>query len=377
MQRSRRNRRWTLGRPTGFNDRGCQQANGAQPTPASKHLLPRARLPVRSVPAIAPVREMAAAKQDALRCDAAQRPPMRERRAFGSVGIAQSCFGKLANSARQTMNLPQMNLPKNGQQVQDYGTDPTTVRDSDHYANEYIQNFVEKWDQLINWEARATSEGYFFIETLKNHGARRVLDAAAGTGFHSIRLLEAGFDVASADGSVEMLVKAFENATHCNQILRTVHADWRWLTKDIHERFDAAICLGNSFTHLFSEQDRRKALAEFYAVLNHDGVLIVDQRNYDSILDGRYDTKHTYYYCGENVKAEPEYVDDGLARFRYEFPDKSVFNLNMYPLRKDYTRRLLYEVGFQEVKTYGDFQETYHQDDPDFFIHVATKQPSA
>ncbi len=69
-----------------------------------------------------------------------------------------------------------------------------------------------------------------------------------------------------------------------------VHADWRWLNRDVHGEYDAIICLGNSFTHLFSERDRRKALAEFYAMLKHDGVLIIDQRNYDSLLDGGYST---------------------------------------------------------------------------------------
>ena len=72
----------------------------------------------------------------------------------------------------------------------------------------------------------------------------------------------------------------------------------------------------------------------------------------------------------------PEHVDEGLARFKYEFPDGSVYNLNMFPLRKNYTRKLLHEVGFQTIKTYGDFQETYHQEDPDFFIHVAEKRYS-
>jgi len=46
----------------------------------------------------------------------------------------------------------------------------------------------------------------------------------------------------------------------------------------------------------------------------------------------------------------------------------------MFPLRRNYVRRLMFEVGFQSVKTYGDFQETYRQDDPDFFIHVASKK---
>ncbi len=257
---------------------------------------------------------------------------------------------------------------------QSFGADPIAVRQTDHYQKEYAKTFVEKWDELIAWDSRAKSEGSFFIDLLKEHGAHKVLDVATGTGFHSVRLLEAGFDVTSADGSPEMLAQAFENAKNRGNILTTVQADWRWLNRDIHCEYDAVICLGNSFTHLFDERDRRKTLAEFYATLKHDGILIIDQRNYDSILDHGYSSKHKYYYCGQDVVAEPEHVDEGLARFRYSFPDKSVYHLNMFPLRKEYVRRLLHEVGFQRVETFGDFQATYRDEDPDFFIHVAHKK---
>jgi len=254
-----------------------------------------------------------------------------------------------------------------------YGENPIAQRKTDLYKKEYVHSFVRKWDELIDWDARASSEGDFFINLMKERGVRQVLDVATGTGFHSIRLLKAGFDVTSADGSPEMLAQAFENGRKSGFIMQTIHADWRWLSRDIHNKYDAVICLGNSLTHLFSEQDRRKALAEFYAALRHDGVLILDQRNYDGILDNGYTSKHVYYYCGDNVSAEPEYVDEGLARFRYRFPDKSEYHLNMYPLRKDYLRRLMSQVGFQQVKTYADFKETHRVEDPDFYIHVAEK----
>ena len=256
---------------------------------------------------------------------------------------------------------------------QAYGANPIAQRKTDLYKKEYVHSFVRKWDELIDWDARATSEGDFFINLMKERGVKRVLDVATGTGFHSIRLLKAGFDVTSADGSPEMLAQAFENARRAGFILQTIHADWRWLSRDIHNKYDAVICLGNSLTHLFSEQDRRKALAEFYTALKHDGVLILDQRNYDGILDNGFTSKHVYYYCGDNVSAEPEYVDEGLARFRYRFPDNSEYHLNMFPLRKEYVRNLMGQVGFQQVKTYGDFQETHRVEDPDFFIHVAEK----
>ena len=258
-------------------------------------------------------------------------------------------------------------------QHQEFGTDPTAVRETDHYQSEYVHTFVELWDQLIDWDARAESEGDFFIELLKERNKTRVLDVAAGTGFHSVRLLEAGFDVTTVDGNAEMLVKAFENARQRGLILSSVHSDWRWLNKDVHYKYDAIICLGNSFTHLFEEHDRRRSLAEFYAALKHDGILILDQRNYDAILDDGFSTKHKYYYCGDKVSAEPVHMDDGLARFCYSFPDGSEHFLNMFPLRKAYTQKLLREAGFQKVTTYGDFQETYHDSDPDFLVHVAEK----
>ncbi len=256
---------------------------------------------------------------------------------------------------------------------QEFGENPIEVRETDHYVHEYITPFVDKWDELIDWEKRAEGEGSFFINKLHEYGAKNVLDIATGTGFHSVRLLRAGFDVTSADGSAEMLTKAFENARNHGCILNTVHADWRWLSKDIRERFDAVICLGNSFTHLFSERDRRKALAEIYAVLKHDGILILDQRNYDGILDNGFSSTHKYHYCGDSVTAEPEHVDEGLARFKYVFADDSIYHLNMFPLRKKYVRKLMRDVGFQHIDTFGDYQETRPDHDPDFWTHVVEK----
>jgi len=276
--------------------------------------------------------------------------------------------GRIYRDSKFFINQPEEIMSK-----QDYGPNPIAIRETDKYKEEYINTFVDKWDQLIDWESREQSEGSFFIDVLKKRGAKRVLDVASGTGFHSIRLLREGFEVVSADGSPVMLAKAFENARRHDLILQTVQADWRWLNRDVHGKFDAVICLGNSFTHLFSERDRRKALAEFFAALRYDGILILDQRNYDAIIDHGYSSKKAFYYCGDQVKVAPEYIDEGLARFQYDFPDQSTFHLNMYPLRKNYMRRLMFEVGFQQIETYGDFQETYREDQPDFFIHVADK----
>ncbi|HKJ62468.1 MAG TPA: methyltransferase domain-containing protein, partial [Hyphomicrobiales bacterium] len=270
-------------------------------------------------------------------------------------------------SQATSMN-PELSLKKQG-----YSDDPLADRTTDLYRNEYVKTFVEKWDELIDWEARAESEGQFFIDILRARGKSSVLDVATGTGFHSVRLTQADFNVTSSDGSATMISKAFENGKKRGLILKTIQADWRWLNRDIQGKYDAIICLGNSFTHLHDEQDRRRALAEFYAALKHDGILIIDQRNYDYMLDHGFKSKHKYYYCGDKVSAEPEHIDDGLVRFKYSFEDGADYTLNLYPLRKNYMRKLLREAGFERVQTYGDFQETYQESDPDFFVHIAEK----
>lgn len=245
--------------------------------------------------------------------------------------------------------------------------------DSDRYKEQYIEAFVAKWDELIDWDKRAASEGGFFTDALRSVGARTVLDVATGTGFHSISLLRAGFEVTSVDGSAAMLERARLNARLCGVQLRPVHADWRWLGRDIAGRFDAIVCLGNSFTHLFDEDDRRRVLCEYSALLAPGGLLILDQRNYDALLDHGARPSQRVYYCGAGVSVRPVHLDEELARFQYAFADGSVFHLDMFPLRKLHMKQLLAEAGFARTITFGDFSKSYQDEGADFLIHIARK----
>ena len=53
---------------------------------------------------------------------------------------------------------------------QDYGNEPEKIRNSEFYKEEYVHGFVDKWDELIDWNARAKGEGSFFIEELRKRG---------------------------------------------------------------------------------------------------------------------------------------------------------------------------------------------------------------
>ena len=184
-----------------------------------------------------------------------------------------------------------------------------------------------------------------------------------------------GFECTGSDGSENMITKAKENAERFGQDdVRLEVAQWTTLSETFtDEKFDAIVCLGNAFTHLFNDDERRQAMNEIYGLLNPGGLAIIDHRNYDSILDNGFSSKHESYYLGDTVDIRPETVSEDGVRFRYAYADGSVHHLTLCPIRQEYVTSLLTETGFQQVERYGDFESAYDLYDPDFIVQVATR----
>lgn len=108
-------------------------------------------------------------------------------------------------------------------------------------------------------------------------------------------------------------------------------------------------------------------------MLDKGGLCIIDQRNYDAILDEGYSSKHQYYYCGETVEVYPESISEEMVRFRYAFEDGSVHHLSLYPVLQDELTQGLKDAGFSKVWRFGDFKSEYDHYEPDFIVQVAQK----
>lgn len=245
----------------------------------------------------------------------------------------------------------------------------------EYFRKEYTPEFVDRWDEYIDWKGRREAEDGFFAKVLAENDCKKVLDIACGTGFHTVTLALDGFDVTGADGAATMLEKAKANAERFDlKGNRFVQAEWTNLSESFpDEKFDAVICLGNAFTHLFNEKDRIAALAQIHSLLNDGGIAIIDHRNYDMILDKGYSSKHEVYYLGDTVEADVEELSPELVKFRYQYEDGEVHHLTLCPIRQEYVTGLLKDTGFKEVKRYGDFQAPFDFYDPDFIIQVAKK----
>ncbi len=243
------------------------------------------------------------------------------------------------------------------------------------------KNLVQLWRGFIDWEKRRKGEGGFLLDQLRQHKAQKIFDASLGDGCDSIYLLKLGFDVTSNEVDQVFLQQAVENAKREHVALRITSYDWRNLDKEFpEESFDAIILLGNSLTYLFIEDDRRHALEQFKRILKSNGILIIDERNYQYILDrkkeileGNFQYSGQYVYCGETVHGTPIEIDEQHVKFEYvDEASETKGYLTLYPFKRGELKRVLQNTGFTNVTQYSDYKSAFDLD-ADFYQYVCQK----
>jgi ubiquinone/menaquinone biosynthesis C-methylase UbiE len=59
------------------------------------------------------------------------------------------------------------------------------------YSAQYSADFVERWDELIDWEKERRARAAF-EQLLRAHGVRSVIDVSTGSGFHAVQFKRPG-----------------------------------------------------------------------------------------------------------------------------------------------------------------------------------------
>ncbi len=247
----------------------------------------------------------------------------------------------------------------------------------DHFYN--TKALVEFWGDFIDWIKRREGEGDFLKNLLA--GRKRIFESCLGDGCDTIHLLKEGFDVTSNEIDSLFADKAKENAEKEGITLKVTDFDWRQLDMHFSEgQFDAVLCLGNSLTYLFSEDDQLKTLRNFRFLLRKGGILVIDERNYQYFLDEaekilagdfRYSGKHMY--CGTRVHGRPVEIEENKVVMEYEdsTTGKKAY-LVLYPFKKGELMSLLKKAGYKKVVMYSDYREGYDKN-ADFYQYVAMK----
>lgn len=243
------------------------------------------------------------------------------------------------------------------------------------------QNLAAIWRDYVNWEKRRKGENNFLENQFHKHNIKKIFDAALGDGCDSIFLLKKGFDVTSNEIDKIFLDKALENAKTENVKLKTTSLDWRKLNTELTESaFDAVTCLGNSLTILLTEQDQLEALSQFRRILRNDGLLIIDERNYQYILDnrekilqGNFQYSGKYVYCDDKVVGKPTEISD--TKVKWEIIDEATGKRGfiwVYPFKRGKLKNLLTKTGFTSIEQFSDYKIGENHN-ADFYQYVCIK----
>ena len=237
----------------------------------------------------------------------------------------------------------------------------------------FKKNFAEHWDELIDWKKREMVEDNFLINILKQYNVNSVLDLATGTGFDSVMLLKNGFDVTSIDSSKAMLNVASQNAKKNHVNIKPVLCDWVDLDQMVNKKFDALICLGNSFACEIDPKKRIKSFKKWSDKLNDNGIIILDHRNYEFSKEKKINIEKKYYYLGTNVDITPTKINSKITSFKYTFSDNSSFNLEMVPIKLNYINDLANKNNLETLSLFGDRNVNYSPKSVNFYLHVLRK----
>jgi SAM-dependent methyltransferase len=225
----------------------------------------------------------------------------------------------------------------------------------------------------------------FFRALFAEHGVRRVLDCACGTGQHLPLFHSLGCDVVGSDISEAMLAQARKNLSGIELEVPLHQVDYRELSLDFTKAFDAVVCLSSSILHMPDDDQVLRAFRSMRRVLRAGGILVLTQ----GTSDRQWTEKPRFILATNTPGFTRLFVIDYAGRgARYNIldiwhggdaprqgGDLKVWSVD-YPqiLLRDDQERLLRKSGFREVVFYGGYGfEPYDRATSQRLIAVARK----
>lgn len=246
------------------------------------------------------------------------------------------------------------------------------------------RELADEWESYVAPEERAAGGLDRFLTGALN-GKRFVLDAAAGIGCDSVRLIKAGLSVTSNEVDELFRSQAEQYAAARGVKLSMTKLLWENLPEQIpgHMRFEAITCLGNSICLVDDPHNRIRCLKAFHASLVSDGVLIIDEHNFQLMLDRAREiegdpiknfpatTAGDVMYRGVRVRGYPAIIDPSARTVQWRFFRNSPpiedpaeldsrrlgnSDLLLHAFGHGDLFRALVEAGFSDIDVYADLQ---------------------
>jgi len=233
--------------------------------------------------------------------------------------------------------------------------------------------FSAEYDHFVDWDARLAAEMPFLEQQLQSAGADRVLDVACGTGMHAVALARRGYEVVGVDSSAPMIQRARANAAEAGvevdfQVASFGNVVDTLTMLHVEPTCDAVLCLGNSLPHVLTTRKLGEALDDLTACLRTEGLVLVQNRNFDRVLSARDRWMNPQgHRHGAHEWLFVRFYDfeaDGLLTFNMltfhregdEPWEQRLTSTKLWPLTHRDLVPMLERAGLGQIAVYGDME---------------------
>jgi SAM-dependent methyltransferase len=234
-----------------------------------------------------------------------------------------------------------------------------------------FDELAEIYEAMIDWPKRLANEQPLFRWVFERTGARRVLDAACGTGHHAAMFHSWGLEVEAADISAAMIDRCRARWGQSDSLRWIVRAFDQPIAFGQSSRpFDVVVCIGQSLALSPDRAAVARALSAMLAAARPDGgALLVHVLNLWKLPDG----PCVWQKCrrvqlpgaGENLIikgvhrcGDRGYVNVLTTRLDADPPSLRSESVPFLGLQAEELQQLARDGGAASVEFFGDYQRS-------------------
>ncbi|MBN2425985.1 MAG: methyltransferase domain-containing protein [Calditrichaceae bacterium] len=229
-------------------------------------------------------------------------------------------------------------------------------------ANKFYDEIAEQYDHMTRFEKRLHREMVIIKGWTDRFGFKSALDLACGSGVHTIALSRLGIETTGVDISREMIILAEKNAVKYGVNPHFVCSSFADIDKNLKQKFDAVLILGNSLPHVTNRDELQKIFINIKNALYDPGMLIVQLLNYSKILreknriisiqrEDDHEFIRFYDFLDELLQFNVLHVYSSDNKIKHQLSSTL-----LYPWEETDLMEALISTGYSEINLYGSMQ---------------------
>lgn len=212
------------------------------------------------------------------------------------------------------------------------------------------RDFAHYYDQIFPVSLETIE---LFKQLFPKNG--KILDLGCGSGGYAFALSQLNYQVHGIDFDRGMIDIALNKQVYHQGSV--TFAQGNMLDLDVFDAYDGIFCIGNTLVHLHNKNEIFEALGRIYDALKPEATFVLQIVNYDRILNQGITSLPTLK--GKDAEFIRNYRNDGIKiHFMTELKTKEGnFNnsVELYPIRQNDLFKMMTQIGFYEVRSYGSF----------------------